>query len=144
MGTNFYWIRGKQHIGKRSAAGRYCYDCKHTLCVEGEQAIHYGKSNWYASCPTCGQTPKTDGHNSSLVELGFAQSPTTQLRGVQSAASFSWAVDPTEARARCQRGKNRIIIQDEYGFRYTGGDFLTMLASGCPIEFTDSIGVQFS
>ena len=46
MGTNFYIIDKDQeysegrHIGKRSAAGWYCWDCGTTLCiVTGKQ--HY-------------------------------------------------------------------------------------------------------
>jgi hypothetical protein len=42
MGTNFY-SRGGRHIGKRSAAGWYCWDCKQTLCANGEQYVHYTK-----------------------------------------------------------------------------------------------------
>lgn len=49
MGTNFY-LKGhrgdddpKYHIGKRSAAGLYCWDCRITLCKGGESAIHRGQ-----------------------------------------------------------------------------------------------------
>lgn len=42
MGTNFYFSNGG-HIGKRSAAGWYCWDCKQTFCVNGEEHVHYTK-----------------------------------------------------------------------------------------------------
>lgn len=52
MGTNYY-ARGyrriadmdpQYHIGKRSAAGLYCWDCGKTLCKDGESGIHFDKS----------------------------------------------------------------------------------------------------
>jgi len=42
MGTNFYFSSGG-HIGKRSAAGWYCWDCKQTFCADGEKYVHYCK-----------------------------------------------------------------------------------------------------
>lgn len=41
MGTNFYF--NGQHVGKRSAAGWYCWDCHKTLCADGEEFVHYTK-----------------------------------------------------------------------------------------------------
>ena len=41
MGTNFYL--NERHVGKRSAAGWYCWDCKQTLCADGEHNVHHTK-----------------------------------------------------------------------------------------------------
>ena len=44
MGTNFYKIKRVdnkieegEHIGKRSAAGEYCWDCRRTLSIYGDE-----------------------------------------------------------------------------------------------------------
>jgi hypothetical protein len=71
MGTNFYTI-DDIHIGKRSAAGLYCFDCEVTLCKNGEDAIHQGSSGWYNTCPKCGKV------------------------GLDTCTSFTWAIDPVD------------------------------------------------
>lgn len=54
MGTNYYWADKlaedpsnkddiNVHIGKRSAAGTYCWDCGTTLCLDGARYVHYGE-----------------------------------------------------------------------------------------------------
>ena len=82
MGTNFYWkqipkefekykanvekisVYGfdnnnenvLKHIGKRSAAGKYCYHCGVTLNKYGTDHVHnYEYSEWYERCPICGR-----------------------------------------------------------------------------------------
>jgi hypothetical protein len=68
MGTNFYWNYTnperkpedeeeiQHHIGKRSAAGPYCYECGTTLCSRGSDQVHMGRdmTNWLDECPSCG------------------------------------------------------------------------------------------
>jgi len=58
MGTNYYLKIDececcgryeKKHIGKRSAAGRYCFDCGVSLCVDGEDNVHKG-GNFNEKC----------------------------------------------------------------------------------------------
>ncbi len=60
------------------------------------------------------------------------------------ACSFTWAQDPAKVRAVCESNLGIVCVGDEYGVRYTGGQFLTLLAETCPIEFTDSVGTCFS
>lgn len=82
MGTNFYWkeipkefekykanvkrcsVYGFEknnenvlkHIGKRSGAGMYCYECGTTLNKHGTDRVHdFEYSEWYERCPICGQ-----------------------------------------------------------------------------------------
>ncbi len=155
MGTNFYWINASDeteddddptvHIGKRSAAGWYCYDCHVTLALGGLPAVHRG-TGMHDACPTCGKTPQQDGYNGAMIELGFAKTPAPPQRpaGVQGASSFTWAQQPTHVIARCNTSLHTPIIRDEYGRVYTGSEFLWMLDTFCPIQFTESIGRIFS
>ena len=159
MGTNFYWLDQSSgdhfrdmdpsiHIGRRSAAGAYCWTCGVTLCCGDTQAIHTGKSAWFDSCPQCGAVwePKREGLDGSAVgvELGFAEARTRKPMGVRSCMSFSWAQTPERVRAICQESPDKILVIDEYGGEYTGQGFLDMLESNCPVEFTHSIGMWFS
>lgn len=176
MGTNFYWaaVRSEtdhgetpsppthivfadgerrdlrhegRHIGKRSAAGLYCWDCDLTLCREGNGAIHYGSATWHAACPKCGSTKIEPGSLSkgpAAVELGFAEPNGERPRGVEGTSSFSWAIDPHEARRICESYGERVCVVDEYGRTLTGLEFLRMLRCNCAIEFTHSIGREFS
>lgn len=152
MGTNFYWKDAgpnseypESHIGKRSAAGAYCWDCNETLCSGGKARIHYGDT-FLAACPSCGKTRgQTEGLSKGpvAVELGFADPATDRPSGVCGAASFTWAQNPKTVRRTCRKRRDEILIVDEYGRELTGTEFLAMLAATCPIEFTDSIGVWF-
>jgi hypothetical protein len=165
MGTNFFWIvdgrlslpTGDEvpidrddpsiHLGKRSAAGRYCWDDNVTLAVGGLGAVHSGRGMLDA-CPVCGKPFVVRGapfrKGPAAVELGFAEPETVRPTGVGAAASFSWAQDPIKAKAVLERNRDTEVVEDEYGRRYTGGAFLTMLEANCPMEFTDSIGRSFS
>lgn len=176
MGTNYYWRvpdltlpTGERapldrddpiiHIGKRSSAGLYCWDCDLTLCKAGMAGIHHSdirpgesyaderKRRWHERCPTCDQPPApinglTEGP--AAVELGFAKAPTTRPSGVRGAASFSWAQDPEAVGAICEQRADEPIIEDEYGDPLTGREFLAMIRSNCPIQFTEMIGLEFS
>lgn len=81
MGTNFYWRETPRefkrykanvenyigncddnpnnvllHIGKRSAAGLYCYECGTTLNKHGTDYAHDCMyDDWYEVCPICGR-----------------------------------------------------------------------------------------
>lgn len=159
MGTNFYWrvesptlptghqveinidtIDPSIHIGKRSAAGPYCYDCGTTLCRDGEAHVHDGppvrhyanghvvmsdylereRERWHQTCPGCGKRSEDVGR----------------------ACSFSWAQDPETVKRICRERPDDVLIEDEYGDTFTGAGFLAEL-DGCPIVFTHSIGAQF-
>jgi hypothetical protein len=152
MGTNFYEYveepkidedgdechRG-QHIGKRSAAGAYCWDCGVTLCSSGIAGIHMGQGAWEGSCPRCGQEFKKDEtlENSAVGrELGFNKHAPTRKTGVKSASSFTWAIVPEDL-------ENISEIVDEYDHRYSKEDFEKVL-SECPITYLESIGREFS
>lgn len=146
MGTNFYWNNG-EHIGKRSAAGLYCWDCGHTLCKGGDAAIHWGQEEFYDACPACGKAfADTPGvwSGAAAVELGFAKPQTQRGTGVKTCSSFSWAQNPAEVLARCRSWRGRFrIITDEYGRKTSGRAFVRMLECNCPIQYTDLVGSRF-
>lgn len=147
MGTNFYTRKSEInsddpefHIGKRSAAGLYCWDCRLTLCKGGENAIHEGRSEWLSACPKCGKKLRKDEGlegSSAGRELGFNNGPYQPKTGVASCSSFSWAMPESEWRKRCR------VVWDEYGRKFSKAEFEQMLQE-CPVRFTRNIGVWFS
>jgi hypothetical protein len=167
MGTNFYWKHSgnttldtpmgpveleierddpRLHLGKRSAAGLYCWDCDVTLCEGGKREVHMGRCGYHDACPSCGNKPATEpvSMSSAGVELGFADALRLRRpRGVRSCASFSWAQHPNPVRAACVDQPNDMIIEDEYGREYTGQQMLDLLVL-CPLQFEHSIGERFS
>ena len=170
MGTNFYWIiptaqtlavrlpTGQEleieverddpriHIGKRSAAGLFCWDCNLTLCRGGIGHLHKGRGEWYEQCPQCNGEPVNEGLSAgpAALELGFAQPRASRPTGVRGCSSFSWAQDAAAVRGICEQRLEDELIEDEYGRRLTGNQFLGMLAANVPVEFYDSVGAWFS
>lgn len=180
MGTNFYWKPNEEnvlpaglgsasdldessprvHIGKRSAAGSYCWDCGIPLVKTprtpymGDSGrwtssnIHGGREdNRLSSCPDCGaeqgSTRLTDAGSPAGIELGFARPLATRPRGVAGASSFSWTQEPARVLLDCLRWPNESLVIDEYGRIYTGEEFLKMIFL-VPLWFTESIGGVFS
>jgi hypothetical protein len=171
MGTNFYWTPEAaerlgltpserypedtyyRHLGKRSAAGLYCWDCAVTLCVQGESAIHFNHptdDKWHPSCPRCGQNPAHMhplGEGPAAVELGFAPPNTRRPTGVRGCSSFSWARNPGDLAAQAATLFQVGIkegIEDEYGRHMDPRDFFQMVGANCPVQFYDTIGEEFS
>ena len=146
MGTNFYFmIDGKEyrHIGKRSAAGPFCWDCGLSLSSGGHDCIHQSRTRFLKECAVCGRTPieESVGASASGRELGFNQSIPKPKSGVASCSSFRWAISPG-AFFDIKKSKN-VIIEDEYGEKYSQKEFSDVL-SECPVKFFDSIGDEFS
>ena len=149
MGTNFY-IKGQRdednpdfHLGKRAAAGYYCWDCNVTLCENGNEAIHMGRSDWLDACPWCFK-PKEEEKleaGSAGRELGFNKEPPKRKTGVKSCSSFSWAMTK-DAFARL-KDLEQPSIEDEYSRPYTFDEFLGVLEE-CPIQLYHSVGIYFS
>lgn len=155
MGTNFY-VRGwkkydsmdpKFHIGKRSAAGFYCWDCRVTLCKDGPARVHNDKCphhdpfcgcRWHDACPKCGKKPVREGLGDGAAgrELGFNKSAPAKKTGVASCSSFTWCMDPETFL------KKRVTVWNEYGDNFSRDEFLAILEE-CPIQFK-SIGEWFS
>jgi hypothetical protein len=141
MGTNFYTLK-KEHIGKRSAAGLYCWDCNTTLCMGGEKAIHNSDSfQWYKKCPKCGKSPvfETLEQSSAGRELGFNKTLPALKKGVASCSSFTWAVSQKDF---CL--KRIEFVKDEYGRKIPIKKFLNIVDLECPVQYTHLIGDEFS
>lgn len=142
--------RYRLHIGKRSAAGLYCWDCNQTFCKKGESHIHNGRfkdrdRDWHKKCPSCNKVQKKDEeHGSGMIELGFSNPKPSRPTGVQTCSSFSWAQEPETVFTVCKENENLEIIVDEYGRKMSGREFLDMLDHNCPVRFTEWIGANFS
>ena len=139
MGCNFYNAKTGEHIGKRSAAGPYCFDCGLTLCKGGEARVHYFSSedDWHTECPRCGLAMAREGLGNSTMglELGFNKNPYETKTGVRSCSSFSFAIPEDRARAVKK-------VRDEYGHEYKQAEFLKVLDL-CPIKY-NLTGYHFS
>jgi hypothetical protein len=163
MGTNFY-IAGhahddspKWHIGKRSAAGLFCWDCNITLCKFGNEGIHRGNGTpsmvdldharrWHARCPLCKKARQDEGTASSgSRELGFNKTAPKAKKGVATCASFTWAMSQEDLKAKLKKWQNqpaKKVIVDEYEHLFTAAEFEAVL-SECPVRF-EMIGQEFS
>lgn len=133
------------HIGKRSAAGPYCWDCGTTLCKAGEARVHYD-SEWHNKCPVCGKAPAEADplkEGAAAVELGFAVPNDVRPEGVRSCASFTWAQPPHLFVAFAQKHLDEEIVKDEYERPLTGRAFLKILEMNCPIQINNMIGHWF-
>lgn len=172
MGTNFY-VRchghvsatGKPiHIGKRSAAGLYCYSCKVSLCKDGEKGVNHSISKWHDQCPKCSKKPIKESlaESSAGIELGFNKDVfKKKKKGVASCSAFNWSIkmqdlieivkkefEEPEGFIHCPCCQQTIldrenVIQDEYGQLFTWKAFDKLLKA-CPIHKHDSIGQEFS
>jgi hypothetical protein len=169
MGTNFYLYPDKSlyaqvadklrdaehedeiHIGKRSAAGHYCWDCNITLNKQGNSGIHHScripghmacDCNWHKQCPKCGALPKKESLSDSSAgrELGFNKNKPGRKKGVSSCCSFSWAINKKDFIDYLARG---YLIKDEYGELIKEKDFKEVLKE-CPVQYDHMIGEEFS
>lgn len=135
------------HVGKRSAAGLYCWDCRMTFCKEGEERVHHSGTFWYDFCPSCGKEYEQNHdllkQGAAAIELGFATTEEQVPTGVGTVCSFSWAQPPDKFREFVETRADQIIVKDEYGRELTGQQFLTMLACNCPVELTHFVGDHF-
>ena len=147
MGTNYRWISVEnadgrdihEHIGKRSAAGPYCWDCGTTLCRDGSRGVHHDDRDWHDRCPSCDAEPASDdlGSSAAGVELGFAKSADVRRVGVTSCSSFSWTLmRHKRVLEGMMEGNDRTVcVVDEYGREYNAREFLTEELASVAIEF---------
>lgn len=134
------------HIGKRSAAGYYCWDCNETLYRGGVTRIHSGKDEgFFASCPKCGKKTAWEGAipRATSVELGFSKPNDDRPTGVRTCSSFSWAQPPGAFKAWAKEHLEEELVVNEYGDKMTVGAFLNMLRTNCPIESVRMVGEWF-
>ena len=138
MGTNFYvkTDAGEIHIGKRSAAGWYCWDCGTTLCRDGSAGVHTGNSSWHDVCPSCSKSKNVEDLKNSTAgrELGFNKSLPRRKKGVSSCCSFTWAFAPLRFKKLFQKMPGK-FIKDEYGRDFSYKEFEQVLKE-CPLQST--------
>lgn len=134
MGTNYYWKVVPQeiidlgvkysgtdsiglHIGKRSSAGLYCFDCGTTFCSEGDNNVHMAhSSSWTELCPICGKSPETS-------------------ENIRRVSSFTWTMK-LHYKILLKMLKEhplKKVVKNEYGETFTAKEFL--LAIDTPIQF---------
>lgn len=171
MGTNFYLkflerpsddMDPTYHVGKRSAAGLFCWDCQITMCKAGPDKVHYYEHNkgWHDQCPKCGKSSEKEDLNNSSAgrELGFNKNLPTKKAGVKSCSSFSWCIHPDQLEQRIKEveakeipplekyftGISIPVIEDEYGRDFTLEQFKQVLEECPPLLWsTDSVGKHF-
>ena len=141
MGTNFYFDEPRNedtHIGKRSAAGLFCWDCEITLCMGGPNAVHEDTHEWFDRCPMCGKEPEKEGVKGSVGrELGWNDQPMVRKHGVRSCSSFTWDMPPLEVVEQINSGRE---VYDEYGRTVK----LQEVMRECPIHIFTMLGRAFS
>lgn len=134
--------KSETFIGKRSAAGLYCWDCNATLCASGKDGVHRGYSHFFSKCSACGGEPRKESIDEGSVglELGFSKINEARPKGVSSCSSFHWHLKREDVQNKCNKELLNEIIVDEYGKKMTGEVFMCMLLCQCPIQFMDLIG----
>jgi hypothetical protein len=178
MGTNYYWKKDTMiqenmvlgfvgneyeedkdrehcsvHIGKRSAAGLYCFDCGATLCRHGTFDVHSGRAEWHEDCPSCGKKREEESSGGTgMRELGFNKEPFEFKKGVKTCSSFCWTLmkhkwkieELSDKENPCYDGIITIpdnqrtkVIVNEYGDEFTASEFMALLQE-CPIEYQDA------
>lgn len=131
------------HIGKRSAAGLYCYSCN--AWFHDPAACDERPKDQRTSCKYCGAEHKSGMNRATSVELGFAKPESLRPEsGVEGTCTFSWANWPDEVYhiARQAPAEMQLVV-DEYGRTMTGQQFLDMLRASVSITKL-SIGQIFS
>lgn len=129
MGMNIYTLKGK-HIGKRSAAGFWCWDCK----------IQVESKNQFFICPKCGlkvyEQTAIKGFNPAYRELGFTKAVEQRRTGIAGASHFTWhAKDRSEADKMVERKK---FFKTEYGEIWNAKRFQRMFKEVISESFLDS------
>jgi len=123
MGMNLYTLNGI-HIGKRYAAGVWCWDCKR------EARLDESDKMW--TCPKCGKKllDKDVKFNPAYRELGFDRSKPRKHRGIDGASGFYWQTGYSglgdnlhEVKKKLKRRK---FVETEYGEKWSIKKFWEM------------------
>lgn len=130
------------HIGKRSAAGLYCYSCNSWLHDPANCDTRPPEER--KTCKYCGRGAEDGLNRATSTELGFSKAETTRPDGgVKGTCSFGWANWPDEVYRICHAAPEDIpLIIDEYSQTMTGPEFLAMMRGSVDIAHL-SIGSVF-
>ncbi len=130
MGMNIYTAgKNRKHVGKRYAAGIWCWDCRFCLIVKDHLT---GSQKVLPNCPKCLKvTPITPEYNPAMRELGLDKPAPRKHSGIDGASGFTWCIDPHEGLGTSivaiqeQLAKRHHLIT-EYGDRITIAEFEAM------------------
>lgn len=146
MGMNIYTIRKEplkeyddfnkkhilnyedKHIGKRYAAGIWCWDCKVPMFDPHDTSI---KGTNYEYCRSCGKKRpdyKDMPYNGAMRELGFDKKKPKEHSGIDGASGFIWCIDDhyglgTSKEEILYSLKDIKEVIDEYGRRMSIKEF---------------------
>lgn len=131
------------HIGKRSAAGLYCYSCN--AWFHDPAGCDERPKEQRTSCKYCGAEHKPGMNRATSVELGFSKPETLRPEsGVEGTCVFSWANWPDEVYNIARQAPAEMpLIVNEYGKTMTGKEFIDMMRANVSITKL-SIGQMFS
>jgi len=118
---NIYTLSG-EHIGKRYAAGIWCWDCK--------VLVGLGRK-----CLQCGNEACEIKFNSAFRELGFDKSEPKKHKGIDGASGFSWQGKSVD-EAKKKLNRKRFVIT-EYGDKWTIEKFWKMFDDILPQKAYD-------
>jgi len=137
VSTNFYWIGvvGNEdgigvHIGKRNAAGVYCFDCG-VAQTKSTQELHTGKGDKHKRCPGCGMsfdTPLDTTKSTALLEAGVTPLGYVKNQsGIGTCSTFTWTAlahkwKIRDAVLRGGSGGDK-VIRDGLGVEYSYSEF---------------------
>ena len=125
MGTNFYTLNGK-HIGKRYAAGIWCWDCRRRVSCDrtGQKWI----------CAKCSKhsTAKNLSFNPAYLELGFIKTISKRHHTIDGASGFIWCIGELGLGNTIDGIKQRLkrlkFIKTEYKEKWSIKKFNEMLS----------------
>lgn len=122
MGMNIYTV-DKIHIGKRYAAGRWCWDCKIRI-IEGDIYRCKHIEEWAK------KSNKAITYNPVMRELGFDKSRPLKHNGIDGASGFIWQVGEYGLGASVEEVKQSLSrrrrVVTEYGKRLEMREFWDM------------------
>lgn len=116
MGMNIYTLKkdGAKHLGKRWAAGVWCWDCK----IEAKN--DFVGNFWF--CSKCSQrtSDRTLSFNPAMRELGFDKTRPIKLIGLNGASGWIWCTDSETGLSTTIAGIKRKLkgvskVRTEYG-----------------------------
>ncbi len=150
MGTNFYLTSvvdesQERHLGKRSAAGLYCYGCDISLVTGmrgglNARSPHYGEGTDYSSCPKCKAKPSGNLYNPEL----FTPRPDEITREEWYAVRYCYSFSFAQKRTQIDAYSPETDVVDEYGRHMTMEEFRTEVIAKAVFLFTHHIGQEFS
>ena len=121
---------GGGHIGKRWAAGVWCWECKKEAEYDALGCFHF--------CAKCGArcSGETLAFNPAMRELGFDKTKEIKHKGVDGASGFFWHAKNRKEALRKLKGIKK--VKTEYGQYWTIKRFWRMFSDVIKQEYLDS------